>query len=93
MASNESIVTGHWGCGKFGGDKRHKFVQQVLAASAANRKLDYSVFGEDHTLNEFNQLLNYLENRPLLEIWQHLLESRSIEELLGKLKGEDLGTN
>ncbi|KAJ3331418.1 hypothetical protein HDU93_009770 [Gonapodya sp. JEL0774] len=26
-----SISTGHWGCGVFGGDKHHKFVQQVVA--------------------------------------------------------------
>ncbi|KAI8839947.1 Poly glycohydrolase [Chytridium lagenaria] len=37
------IVTGHWGCGIFGGNKVHKFLQQLCAASeAACERLDYS---------------------------------------------------
>lgn len=39
------VSTGKWGCGAFGGQAAHKFVQQALAASLAGVDLDFSVFG------------------------------------------------
>ncbi|KAI9356292.1 hypothetical protein DFJ73DRAFT_823781 [Zopfochytrium polystomum] len=33
--ARRSISTGHWGCGVFGGDKAHKFLQQVVAFARA----------------------------------------------------------
>ncbi|KAJ3061165.1 hypothetical protein HDU98_002901 [Podochytrium sp. JEL0797] len=38
-----AVVTGHWGCGVFGGDKTHKFIQQWCAASVSGVwRLDYA---------------------------------------------------
>merc|ERR1712196_103923 len=37
--------SGKWGCGVFGGDPAHKFIQQVVASSLANCKLHFSTFG------------------------------------------------
>jgi len=51
------ISTGNWGCGMFGGERSHKFLQQICAATAANVALDVSTFGEDDTLARFNSLL------------------------------------
>ncbi|KAJ3025454.1 UNVERIFIED_CONTAM: hypothetical protein HDU68_007114 [Siphonaria sp. JEL0065] len=47
------VVTGHWGCGMFGGNKTHKFIQQWLAASVSKvERFDYALFG-DTGLTEF----------------------------------------
>lgn len=42
-----AVATGNWGCGAFGGDKRIKFVIQLLAASVAGRDLAYFVLRDD----------------------------------------------
>jgi len=49
----QTISTGHWGCGAFGGTKAHKFLQQVCAAQMAKVTLDYSTFKNK---NEFELL-------------------------------------
>eukprot|EP01105_Mastigella_eilhardi_P007942 TRINITY_DN1966_c0_g1_i1.p1 TRINITY_DN1966_c0_g1~~TRINITY_DN1966_c0_g1_i1.p1 ORF type:complete len:414 (-),score=76.68 TRINITY_DN1966_c0_g1_i1:39-1280(-) len=41
------IATGKWGCGAFGCNPYIKFVQQLLAASACNRRLIFSAFDKD----------------------------------------------
>eukprot|EP00397_Hematodinium_sp_SG-2012_P026033 GEMP01027239.1.p1 GENE.GEMP01027239.1~~GEMP01027239.1.p1 ORF type:complete len:465 (+),score=83.53 GEMP01027239.1:118-1512(+) len=38
------ISTGKWGCGVFGGNMEHKFLQQVIAASIAAKDLRFSTF-------------------------------------------------
>ncbi|KAJ7187233.1 Poly glycohydrolase, partial [Mycena filopes] len=40
-APYETVVTGHWGCGAFGGNKEIKSVIQWCAASMAGVKLDF----------------------------------------------------
>ncbi|ETV75383.1 hypothetical protein H257_10235 [Aphanomyces astaci] len=51
------VVTGHWGCGVFGGNKTHKFIQQWVAASRANvPMLHYSVFGDVQLMNFLRQV-------------------------------------
>ena len=40
------IVTGHWGCGDYGGDNDLKFLIQVMAAGMAGKNLEYCVFGQ-----------------------------------------------
>ncbi|KAJ1548142.1 hypothetical protein HK405_004123 [Cladochytrium tenue] len=70
-----SISTGHWGCGVFGGDKSHKFVQQLLAFSAAcaalppraarAATLHYSSFGEADLAARFRDWLDAAARRKL----------------------------
>ncbi|KAF0689941.1 Aste57867_18634 [Aphanomyces stellatus] len=56
----DGVVTGHWGCGVFGGNKTHKLLQQWVAASLANVPwVDYSVF----------------QDAPLLATWSTLILS------------------
>ena len=49
--SNTKISTGKWGCGAFGGDVTHKFLQQVCANSAlsTNIHLDFSESNVEHS--------------------------------------------
>eukprot|EP01090_Pellita_catalonica_P006967 TRINITY_DN1739_c0_g1_i1.p1 TRINITY_DN1739_c0_g1~~TRINITY_DN1739_c0_g1_i1.p1 ORF type:complete len:403 (+),score=60.27 TRINITY_DN1739_c0_g1_i1:341-1549(+) len=42
------LATGNWGCGAFGGDKSLKFFQQLIACSAARKRMLYYTFGEDY---------------------------------------------
>lgn len=42
--SAETISTGKWGCGAFGGDVEHKFLQQLIAASIAGKNVRFSTF-------------------------------------------------
>lgn len=67
------IATGHWGCGVFGGDKTHKFVQQVLAAQQARCRLNYSAFGEAHTAEHFRTLLRGMEGKTVGRVFRDLV--------------------
>ncbi|AIY60605.1 hypothetical protein [Dendrolimus punctatus cypovirus 22] len=40
-ANGKTITTGNWGCGAFGGNIKVKFLEQVIAAQAANKNLIY----------------------------------------------------
>ena len=54
---NPVVATGHWGCGIFGGDKRHKFALQVCAATAAGAELNYAVFADPVLEADFRRQL------------------------------------
>ncbi|KAJ3300148.1 hypothetical protein HDV03_002433, partial [Kappamyces sp. JEL0829] len=57
-----SVVTGHWGCGAFLGDKTFKFLQQLCAAAEAGLdRLDYSVYQEADTAQWLTHLALKLE--------------------------------
>jgi poly(ADP-ribose) glycohydrolase len=52
------IVTGHWGCGAFGGDEYLKFLQQVIASTLAEtNRLDYSTFKNENMKEKFELIL------------------------------------
>lgn len=56
--ADNTISTGNWGCGAFGGDVHLKFLQQVLAAQWAGKfTLHYSTFGNALQAEEFTRLL------------------------------------
>ena len=54
---NSGISTGSWGCGAFGCDKAHKFLQQLVCAEANNVKLSFSTFGNENYKNDLIKLL------------------------------------
>ncbi|XP_071083384.1 poly(ADP-ribose) glycohydrolase-like [Haliotis cracherodii] len=57
------VVTGNWGCGASGGDKRLKALIQMLAASAAQRHLSFKTAGDDEFRDELLEIHRYLSNR------------------------------
>ena len=44
---NPGISTGSWGCGAFGCDRAHKFLQQLICAKSNYVKLSFSTFGKE----------------------------------------------
>jgi len=74
--SRPVYVTGHWGCGAFGGDKQLKAVQQIISASEAGVDLIYSIFNERVFGEEFTKLLQvFVENEVTVgELYTFLLE-------------------
>ncbi|QKF94848.1 polyADP-ribose glycohydrolase [Fadolivirus algeromassiliense] len=80
-ASPISISTGHWGCGAFGGNMIHKFLQQVLAASVIpNVKLYYSTFGSNETACKFSEILDYivLNNITIGQLYENLSTGKKL---------------
>ncbi|ORY53159.1 hypothetical protein BCR33DRAFT_711511 [Rhizoclosmatium globosum] len=65
------VVTGHWGCGRFGGNRTHKFLQQWMAASESGiQRLDYAMFGD----------------KPLTLFWKRILAAVAEKEwTVGKI--------
>ena len=68
-SSEYKIVTGNWGCGAFGGDKTHKFLQQIcVAAALPHIKFDYSVYMEDDLAIKFRNLLEKLNGKTVEDV-------------------------
>ena len=62
---NPGISTGSWGCGAFGCDKAHKFLQQLICAKANNVKLSFSTFGKEKYAKDLERLIkNVIKNKP-----------------------------
>jgi poly(ADP-ribose) glycohydrolase len=57
VGDRNKISTGYWGCGAFGGDKVHKFLQQVCAATLANTPLYFSCFNDTDMCNQLQSIL------------------------------------
>eukprot|EP00004_Rigifila_ramosa_P005464 TRINITY_DN1599_c0_g1_i7.p1 TRINITY_DN1599_c0_g1~~TRINITY_DN1599_c0_g1_i7.p1 ORF type:complete len:287 (-),score=81.81 TRINITY_DN1599_c0_g1_i7:15-875(-) len=55
-----AVSTGNWGCGAFGGDPILKFLQQMMAAAAAGRAVDYAAFGDRTLEAQLRTLYNRL---------------------------------
>eukprot|EP00316_Scyphosphaera_apsteinii_P015595 CAMPEP_0119341182 /NCGR_PEP_ID=MMETSP1333-20130426/101807_1 /TAXON_ID=418940 /ORGANISM="Scyphosphaera apsteinii, Strain RCC1455" /LENGTH=394 /DNA_ID=CAMNT_0007353087 /DNA_START=310 /DNA_END=1494 /DNA_ORIENTATION=+ len=82
LPSRPIVSTGRWGCGVFGGNPSHKFVQQLIAASLAGVHLRFSTFGNPEGCDS---VLKLLQGEPLrvCEAWQRLVacqDLRSFEE-------------
>lgn len=54
---NPGISTGSWGCGAFGCDKAHKFLQQLICSNANKVNLSFSTFGNQNYRNSLIRLL------------------------------------
>lgn len=59
------IFTGNWGCGVFGGNKYLKFIQQLIAASLAGKKLDYLTFGDKELAKDFRKIYQRIKKLGL----------------------------
>ena len=69
---NAGISTGSWGCGAFGCDRAHKFLQQLICAKANNVKLSFSTFGKEYYCNSLKELLKaVIKHKPkVLDLWK-----------------------
>eukprot|EP01125_Pyxidicula_operculata_P016315 TRINITY_DN5598_c0_g1_i1.p1 TRINITY_DN5598_c0_g1~~TRINITY_DN5598_c0_g1_i1.p1 ORF type:complete len:470 (-),score=61.03 TRINITY_DN5598_c0_g1_i1:36-1445(-) len=77
-----TFVTGNWGCGMFGGDKQLKFMQQLIATSAADfKKMIYCPFSEVKFSHQLECLMKYLKdkNPTLGELYKAVMDYRPTE--------------
>ena len=58
---SDSIDTGHWGCGAFGGNKSLKAVLQLIAATLTGNTLSFCCFGDEEFYNSFEMFIEQLE--------------------------------
>ena len=57
---NAAISSGSWGCGAFGCDRAHKFLQQIICAKANDVKLTFSTFGKQDYGESLKELYNHV---------------------------------
>ncbi|CAF1143631.1 unnamed protein product [Didymodactylos carnosus] len=72
------IVTGNWGCGAFGGNFIHKFLQQVCAATVLQGQvtLEYSVYGQEKLADTLKTLIDTLneKKKTVKEVYNMMIE-------------------
>ncbi len=73
------ISTGKWGCGAFGGNVVHKFIQQAVAVSLCldNRRLLYSAYGNQEELELLERVLGAIHGVRCQDIL-HVLEQANL---------------
>lgn len=64
-AERSAIATGNWGCGAFRGDPQLKAIIQLMAASAAGRRLAYFTFGDKRLCKNLSAMYDFLKGRRL----------------------------
>jgi poly(ADP-ribose) glycohydrolase len=77
--NKETIVTGKWGCGAFGGDPVVKLLQQLCAASIHVDKinwLDYSTSGDHQLVAQLKDLAQQLERKrkTVADVYQMMVK-------------------
>ena len=74
LSKNELIATSHWGCGIFGGNKKTKFIIQLIACSLAKKRLIYCL-KEQYEISEFKNLYNKIitEYKTIDELYKDIL--------------------
>lgn len=70
--NNDSIDTGHWGCGAFGGNKYLKVLLQMIAASVTGNKLSFCCFGDEQFYYSYKLFLSNCKFSAN-ELWNKLL--------------------
>jgi len=63
VEKGKSISTGNWGCGMFGGDPVHKFIQQICASTITGVKLEYSTFKDEPLATKLREILSLIETK------------------------------
>jgi len=63
IQKGQKISTGNWGCGAFGGNPIHKFIQQICAASLVGVKLEYSTFNDEDLANQLSEILSLIHQK------------------------------
>lgn len=66
----------HRGCGVFGGEPVHKFMQQVVAAAAAKKTLAFSSYGDEDLAEKLKAKLDEIDGQSLKQIWDNLQEMK-----------------
>jgi len=75
----DSISTGHWGCGAFGGDQDVKCLVQVMAASLAGvKKLDFYSFGDQKFYSKFVAAMRAAKDKDVGWIWEKIVQFRKL---------------
>lgn len=64
-AERSAIATGNWGCGAFRGDPQLKAIVQLMAASAAGRRLAYFTFGDKRLCKNLSAMYDFLKGHCL----------------------------
>jgi hypothetical protein len=91
---NPCISTGSWGCGAFGCDRAHKFLQQILCAKVNNVKLSFSTFGNEVYCNSLKQLFNsVIKYKPKVsDLWKLIINFKgNNDEDFHKYLKQELG--
>ncbi|KAL9650023.1 hypothetical protein ABK040_003141 [Willaertia magna] len=72
----KKVATGNWGCGAFNGDKQLKAIIQYIAASEAEKDIDYYTFKTELLDNELPLLVKELKERGVTvgELYKGLLK-------------------
>jgi hypothetical protein len=80
---NESIATGHWGCGAFKNDHTVQFMIQWMAATLSQvNVLQYHLF-DTHT-EEIKALKTALESQPVGEIYNLMTSEGKLNDKIAK---------
>ena len=79
--NNPGISTGSWGCGAFGCDRAHKFLQQLICSKANNVKLSFSTHGNEKYSISLKELLKC--------IIKYYPKVKDLWELIINFKGKD----
>ena len=67
--SAAEISSGKWGCGVFGGDPMHKFLQQAMCAQLTGKKLFLSSFRSEKEVQQFECLREMSRTHPVTFGW------------------------
>jgi len=75
------VSTGSWGCNSYGGDKLHKFLQQIVAAKAAGIKLAYSAYQDDDLANRYKKVYETLVSKQIkvCDLWDTMLKFKGFD--------------
>ena len=88
------ISTGSWGCGAFGCDRAHKFLQQLLVSKANGVKLAYSSNGKKKYAENLKELMKMVvKNTPSVkDLWEFIIGFKGMKnEEFHKYLKEKLG--
>jgi len=85
----QSVATGNWGCGAFGGDSRLKLLIQMMAAAEVGRDVLYLTFGDTNLVKDGGEMYNFLvkENITVGQLFQQV---KNFEKSGLKQTGNDL---